>query len=259
MSSKPSHTSNNLSQTYHGKHIIIVGASGAIGKACANRLQELGASLTLLSRSDNISQPGLKVASTTQSFTADITNETTLQTIAESLAASGKAVDGILVTTGILHDHQIQPEKSIRQLSSNDFMRIIEINTLGPALVARYFSPLLAKQTPVWFAALSARVGSICDNRLGGWYAYRASKSALNMVIKNLSIELSRRHKSSVVVGLHPGTVDSELSKPFQTGVTPSKLFTPSDTAERLLGVLANLSPADSGRCFDWAGKEVPP
>lgn len=108
------------------------------------------------------------------------------------------------------------------------------------------------------FAALSARVGSISDNRLGGWHAYRASKAALNMLVRNYAIEQARRAPGAICVGLHPGTVDTSLSRPFQSGVPEGRLFTPDEAAGYLLDVIDALGPDDSGRCFDWAGKQVP-
>lgn len=128
-----------------------------------------------------------------------------------------------------------------------------------PALIAKHLLPKLNKDHPAIFAALSARVGSISDNQLGGWYAYRASKAALNMIIKNAAIEVGRRNRKAIVVGLHPGTVDSDLSKPFQGNVADGKLFTPEDSAQKLLEVLRSLGPEQTGKCFAWDGKEVLP
>jgi NAD(P)-dependent dehydrogenase (short-subunit alcohol dehydrogenase family) len=129
---------------------------------------------------------------------------------------------------------------------------------VGPALVAKHFLPLLPRQGRSVFAALSARVGSIGDNRLGGWHSYRASKAALNMLIKNASIELARTRPDAVIVGLHPGTVDTGLSKPFQRGVAHNKLFTPEYCAERLIAVTDGLTRDDTGHVFAWDGARVP-
>ena len=136
--------------------------------------------------------------------------------------------------------------------------QVFTINTFGPAIIARYFLPKMRRDRKSVFACLSARVGSISDNRLGGWYAYRASKSALNMIIKNCAIEMSRRNKQTCVVGLHPGTVDTDLSKPFQSGVAKNKLFSPTHSSECLLKVINDLSTVDSGKVFAWDGSEVP-
>jgi len=136
--------------------------------------------------------------------------------------------------------------------------RSYRINAIGPALVAKHFLPLLTRERKAMFAALSARVGSIEDNQLGGWHAYRASKAALNMLLKTLSIELARQNPTAICVGLHPGTVDTRLSGPFQRGVPEGKLFSPQKSARHLLNVLDTLSPEQSGQIFAWDGQRIP-
>ena len=148
-------------------------------------------------------------------------------------------------------------KKNIKELEQEKFRRLFDINTIGPALVAKHFLPLLKHQQKSVFAALSARVGSIGDNHLGGWYAYRASKAALNMIIKNLAIETNRRYADSIIVGLHPGTVDSNLSKPFQSRVAKDKLFSPAFSAESLLKVIEGLTAKDSGKIVAWDGQVI--
>jgi NAD(P)-dependent dehydrogenase (short-subunit alcohol dehydrogenase family) len=138
-------------------------------------------------------------------------------------------------------------------------MRLFAVNAIGPALVAKHFVPLLPNEDRCVFAALSARVGSITDNRLGGWYGYRASKAALNMLIKTLAIELARTRPEAICVALHPGTVDTGLSKPFQKGVASDRLFSTDSTAAQLLEVIERLEPDQSGRCFAWDGAEIAP
>ena len=159
----------------------------------------------------------------------------------------------------ILHDGAgLKPEKTWRHLDGAALGRAFQINATGPALAAKHFLPLLAEDSKSCFAALSARVGSTADNGFGGWYAYRASKAALNMLVKTLSIELARRNPAALCVTLHPGTVDTRLSAPFQRGVPDGKLFSPRFSAERLLGVLDGLSPEDSGGLFAWDGARIP-
>ena len=143
-------------------------------------------------------------------------------------------------------------------LAQARLLRDYRINAVGPALVAKHFIPLLARDRRAVFTALSARVGSIGDNRLGGWHSYRASKAALNMLLRNLAVELGRTHPQAVVAGLHPGTVDTGLSAPFQKGVKPEKLFTADHSAERLLAVVDGLTPADSGGVFAWDAARIP-
>ncbi len=164
----------------------------------------------------------------------------------------------IVIATGQLHDGKsLQPEKSYRALSADAFARAFAINATGPALVARHFLPLLPRDNRAIFAALSARVSSISDNRLGGWHAYRASKAALNMIVRNLAIELARTHPQTVAVTLHPGTVETALSEPFQNNVVPQQLFTPEYSAAQLLSVLNGLQPGDSGNLYAWDGQSI--
>ncbi len=151
------------------------------------------------------------------------------------------------------------PEKSLREIDNIKFLKILQINTIGPALIAKYFILKLNKDEESIFAAISARVGSISDNRLGGWYSYRASKSALNMILKNLAIELKRTNKLAKIIGLHPGTVDSNLSKPFQISVAKEKLFSPSYSAQKLLDVINQSKDEDSGKIFDFNNIEINP
>jgi len=233
---------------------VVVGSSGGIGAALIDRLvaSDQVARIHALSRSGR-SHPSPKVAN----LTFDFTDEDSLIAAAQALQEVGP-FDLIIVATGLLQGEGISPEKNMRALSHDGLAKSFEINTIGPAMTAKHFAPLLRRDEKAVFAALSARVGSISDNRLGGWYAYRASKAALNMVLKTLAIEIGRRFKNQVIVGLHPGTVDTNLSKPFQSNVPEGKLFTPDYSAEKLLGVVDGLSFEDSGNLFDWAGEQVP-
>lgn len=165
----------------------------------------------------------------------------------------------ILVATGLLHDPAIMPERALRDLDGDRLARSFRVNAIGPALVAKHFAPLLPREGRSVFAALSARVGSIGDNRIGGWYGYRASKAALNMLMKTAAIEIRRTRPQAICVTLHPGTVDTKLSKPFQRGVADDRLFTAEKSARHLLDVLDRVEPADSGKCFAWDGQEVVP
>jgi NAD(P)-dependent dehydrogenase (short-subunit alcohol dehydrogenase family) len=168
-------------------------------------------------------------------------------------------LDIVLVVNGILHDGDIMPEKSLRELSAEKLQHIFSVNTIVPTLIAKYTLPQLNNKDRAVFAAMSARVGSISDNLLGGWYAYRVSKAGLNMVIKNAAIEVARRNKEAIIVGLHPGTVESRLSEPFRSNVPKEKLFTPDFAAQKLSEVLQNLTPQSSGKCFAWDGEEITP
>lgn len=233
----------------------VIGAGGGIG----------GAFVEALSASDNIrqvfalSRRGKNLeAGNVIGLTLDLEDE---DSIAEAAATISQSADGlhlVIVAAGVLHDGAgLQPEKSWRSLDGPAMERVFRVNTIGPALAAKHFLPLLARDRKTAFAALSARVGSISDNQLGGWHAYRASKAALNMLLKTLSIELARRWPEALCVGLHPGTVDSGLSKPFQSGVPDGQLFTAAVSAQHLLGVLDRLGPEDSGNLFAWDGARI--
>ena len=232
---------------------VVVGSSGGIGAALVEQLVQSDqvARIHALSRSGR-SHPSSKVAN----LTFDFTDEDSLIAAAQALQEVGP-FDLILVATGLLQGEGIAPEKNLRALSHEALAKSFEVNTIGPAMTARYFVPLLRRDDKAVFAALSARVGSISDNRLGGWYAYRASKAALNMVLKTLAIEIGRRFKDQIIIGLHPGTVDTGLSKPFQGNVPEGKLFTAEFSAEKLLSVVDGVCAKDSGNLFDWAGKQV--
>lgn len=223
---------------------IVIGATGGIGAALAETLEARGEAVIRLSRQ---SDPPL-----------DLADDAAIAAAATALA--GRApIDRLLIATGLLHDGQLQPEKSIAATTGAALDRYFRINATGPALVIRHFLPLMARDSPATIAALSARVGSIGDNRLGGWTGYRASKAALNQVVRTFAIELARTHPRLMLIGLHPGTVDTTLSAPFQRAVPDGQLFTAADSAARLLAVLDGLSPADSGGCFDWAGTRIAP
>ena len=161
----------------------------------------------------------------------------------------------MLVATGLLHRTGIQPEKSIRELNAASLTDMFAVNTIGPALVLKHFLPLLARDGRAVLAALSARVGSIGDNQLGGWYSYRASKAALNQMLHTAAVELRRSHRHAICVALHPGTVNTPLSAPFSKAGL--EVQDPDLAAERLLNVIAGLTPEDSGRFFDHRGEPV--
>jgi NAD(P)-dependent dehydrogenase (short-subunit alcohol dehydrogenase family) len=230
---------------------LVVGGSGGLGAAFASLL----AADPQFSHVTSWSRSAPPVAGQKASANRiDLRDEATIAAAAQDLGT----VDLVLIATGLLHDNDMKPEKTWRSLNPAQMIRAFEINTIGPALIAKHVLPLLPRDRRAVFAALSARVGSIGDNRLGGWYSYRASKAALNQIIRTLSIELAAKHPLAICVGLHPGTVDTALSKPFQTGVPESKLTGPAVAATHLLDVISRLTPQDSGKVFDWRGESVP-
>ena len=238
-----------------GVRAIVVGSTGGIGAALLERLaaSDRVAEVYAVSRA-GASHPSTKV----HNLTFDFTEPNSLDAAAEALRETGE-FDLVIIATGLLHGEGIQPEKNIRALSHAAFAKSFLVNATGPAMTAKAFLPLLAKDRKAVLAALSARVGSISDNRLGGWYAYRASKAALNQIIRTLAIEWNRRFKDAILLALHPGTVDTDLSEPFQANVPDGKLFTPEFSAGKLLEVIDNATPKDSGTLIDWAGKTVAP
>ena len=235
---------------------VVVGAGGGIGRAFVDALAADAAvgRIEACARRPLQDLPPQAVA-----HRLDLDDDASIDALAAALA-EGPSLDLVVVATGMLHDEGrgLAPEKTWRQLDRAALRRSFEVNAIGPALVAQRLVPLLRRDGKAVFAALSARVGSIEDNQLGGWYAYRAAKAALNQLLRTVAIELARRAPQAVCVGLHPGTVDTGLSKPFQGGVAAGKLFTPEAAAHDLLGVLDGLGPDDSGRLFAWDGKRIP-
>ena len=234
---------------------VVFGSSGSIGNALVLLLAEKYPKAIIYSVSRFKKDYTQKNIS---HLCVDYFDEVDLQTVAQTTTKSGP-LDLVLVSNGMLHNDTIKPEKSLKDISIENLQISFKINTTLPALLLKHFMPALNRKDKSIFAVLSARVGSISDNRLGGWYGYRASKSALNMMIKTASIEAKRSNKSAIVVGLHPGTVDSELSKPFQKNISPEKVMLPNKSAEHLLSVLSSLSCKDSGKCFAWDGEEILP
>lgn len=237
------------------KNIAIIGASGALGAAFVSYYASLNdvASIHAFSRS-TISFDSSKIICSS----IELEDEASIKFAAEH-ASIHAPLDIVVVATGILHNADIVPEKSINALTSEKFAKLFSVNTIGPALVIKHFLPKLNSEQNSVFALLSAKVGSISDNHLGGWYAYRASKAALNMIIKTTSIELARKQKNSTIIGLHPGTVDSPLSKPFQSDKLKKNLFTAQDSVVRMATVLNKVKPIDSGKCFAYDGSEIFP
>lgn len=231
--------------------VVVVGASGGIGGALLKLLCAQPAVETVFAcaRSEiNFYHEKIKP------LPIDITDEDSIVTAAQNC---GEDIDLVIVATGMLQGENL-PEKSIRDFDLKAMQECFAINTFGPSLVAKHFLPLLRKDNKAVFAVLSARVASISDNALGGWHSYRASKAALNMMTKNFAIEIGRRHKQAVILALHPGTVDTRLSKPFQ-GSVKHDIFSPDQAAGYLLTVIDQCTASDSGKCFDWDGDQILP
>ena len=190
-------------------------------------------------------------------FRFDLLDEESISAAAEMIRDGGK-VDLAIIATGMLHDGRDQmPEKSFGALNSDAMTASFRINAVGPALIFKHMVKALPRERRSVIAALSARVGSIGDNRLGGWHSYRASKAALNMIIANLAVELRRTHPLAIAIGLHPGTVDTHLSEPFQKGVAAGSLFAPAKSARHIVDVLSSADDTVSGRVLAWDGSVI--
>lgn len=225
-----------MHQARKPQHALVVGASGGIGSALADALGIAGVSVTPLSRRDD----GL-----------DIIDEVSVKAVLGRLTGPYEL---IVVATGALEIDGAEPEKSLSALSAPAMLDQYALNAIGPALILKHSARLLPKDRRAVFAALSARVGSIGDNRLGGWYSYRASKAALNQIIHTASIELARSHRNLICVALHPGTVATAFTRKY-LGRHPS--VPTEEAAQNLLSVIAELDPAQTGGFFDWAGKPI--
>ena len=227
---------------------LVMGSSGGLGAALLSQLQ-----------GDNCYAQAIGLSRSTE-VGVDYFDESSIAKaaghIADLCAASNLHLRLLVVATGFLHGEQGQPERSFTNLDAAYLSQVFQINTFGPALVMKHFLPLLPKTGRCVAGFLSARVGSIGDNALGGWYGYRASKAALNQLVKTASIEMTRRNKDSICVSLHPGTVATALSEPFaKTGLNVRPA---SEAATDLLAVLAGLSPPDTGRLVDYHGQKLP-
>jgi NAD(P)-dependent dehydrogenase (short-subunit alcohol dehydrogenase family) len=237
------------------QNIMIVGASGGIGGAFVDYCLNMESVQTLHACTR---RQWTHTDGRVHHHFLDYEDENSIQAAVEE-ATKDAPLDLVIVATGLLHDGaDLQPEKSLRDLSADKFQRDFLVNTIGPALFAKYAAPKLNRDHKAVFAVLSARVGSISDNHLGGWYAYRASKAALNMVLKNTAIEIARTNKNAVIMGLHPGTVDTDLSKPFQGQVKEGKLFTPDYSVEKMMESVTRVDASSNGQIFAWDGEVIP-
>lgn len=245
-------------------NVLIVGAGGGIGLGFVRKLLEntqisqIYATYRHQESASELIALAKKYPDTITSLSMDITNETQIATKIEQISTEIDKLHLVVNCVGILHAGDLQPEKSLRQIESKNLIRYFQVNSIGGVLLAKYLMPLLCHKERSIFATISAKVGSIGDNRLGGWYGYRASKAALNMFMRTVAIEYSRRCPRTIVVTLHPGTTDTPLSKPFQKNVPPEKLFSVERTVTQLLTVIEKLEESDSGQFFSWDGSHLP-
>lgn len=239
------------------KCVLVAGAAGGIGSAFCRQIElsHPSAQIHRLAR-----DPSALEALNVRTFDAqfDITCEPSIRNAIIRLPKE-QSIDWVFMATGWLHDERHKPEKTFKSLNAEHLQHAYLINAIGPVLMLKQLINEANLSDRCRIGILSARVGSISDNRLGGWHAYRASKAALNMLIKNFAIELARKTPSRIVVGLQPGTTDTALSAPYQRNVISEQLQTPEYTAHQLLQVMQNLQPEDSGGLFDFLGLPFAP
>ena len=229
----------------HGRAIII-GGNGGIGSALVGELTKRNQYSAIIALSRSSDPP------------VNLFDESSIEQAASHFSHAGVSPSLVVVATGVLHKDGKGPEKALRELDSEWMVENYRLNAVGPALIAKHFLPLMPRQDRICFAVLSARVGSISDNNLGGWHSYRASKAALNMLVRNISVEWQRKNPQAIVVGLHPGTVETPLSGPFR-GNPAHERFAPAKAAGQLLDVLEGLIPEQSGQLFAYDGTIIAP
>ncbi|TVU72667.1 MULTISPECIES: SDR family NAD(P)-dependent oxidoreductase [Cobetia] len=247
-----------------GFSALVIGASGGIGQAMVEELLAHSRCARVLAVGRDTSRLPRHPALMT--LDVDLTTDDGMAALGKWLAATlddeqqqGQPPALTLNAMGLLHDEESElwPEKRLEDLDMSALIRVHQVNAFVPALLLSLLAPRLRRRTPLIFASLSARVGSISDNRSGGWYAYRASKASHNMLLHTAAIEIARRNPEALLVALHPGTTDTGLSAPFQARVPAGKLFSAGFVARRLLTVAGELSPEVSGGFHDWAGKPI--
>jgi NAD(P)-dependent dehydrogenase (short-subunit alcohol dehydrogenase family) len=248
------------------KQAFVQGASRGLGLAMTQTLLRRGDFARVFAtardpeRSEGLAALAREFGEALVLLPLDVCDDKSIASAAERTAAATDRLHLVINAAGVLHDESLglQPEKRLEHVRPESLRRAFEVNAIGPLLVARHFLPLLRHDERSVLANVSARVGSIEDDRLGGWYAYRGSKAAQNLFTRNLSIELKRRAPRCICVALHPGTVDTALSRPFQGSVPPGQLFDARDAAARLIDLLESLGPEDTGSFLAYDGSSIP-
>jgi NAD(P)-dependent dehydrogenase (short-subunit alcohol dehydrogenase family) len=241
-------------------HIVIQGAGRGLGLAFAHHALRAGATKLYLTARNSQDSEGfrqLQPSENVQWFNLDFLNSDQIASTGEAILTATPHIDRVIVTAGVLHNGEIQPEKRVGALETEAMLHLYQVNAMGPVLFLKSLWPALRRAHPVTAASLSARVGSISDNRLGGWYSYRASKAALNQYMRTLSIELARYNDQAKIVTLHPGTVETDLSKPYRSQVAQGQLKSAAESADQLWAVLDRLSAGDSGGFFAYDGQPI--
>ena len=238
---------------------LIVGASQGIGLEFVRQLLQTDRVDRVYATYRNPQSELLAIAEPRlRCLPLDITEEAQIATVMKEIQTETAALHYIINCVGVLHQGAMQPEKSLRQLNAEQLLHYFQVNSIGAVLLAKHMQPLLKHRDRAILATISAKIGSIGDNYSGGWYGYRASKAALNMFMRTTAIEYKRTCPRAIVVTLHPGTTDTQLSRPFQRNVPPEKLFPVDRTVQQLLTVLERLQESDSGEFFSWDGSRLP-
>lgn len=246
------------------QNVLIVGANGGIGYGFVQQLIN-SSQINYLYATYRQSEKAEELFNLQQQYPdklfclkVDVTDEKQIIDAFKQIQAKTAQLHLVINCVGILHEGDLQPEKSLKHINSDNLIRYFQVNTIPTVLLAKHLVPFFKHPDKAIFAIISAKVGSIEDNRLGGWYGYRTSKSALNMLIKNIAIEYSRVRKNAIVIALHPGTTDTDLSQPFQQNVPSEKLFSIDRCTTQLLAIIENLSVSDNGKFFSWDGSYLP-
>lgn len=246
---------------------VVVGATGGLGTAVVDALLARPDVEGVVAASRHAEAPHGPLAARARArpdrlrrVAVDVTRPEELERLAEAVDADGGRPLRVVVACGVLHDAAagIAPEKRLEEVELASLERVFAVNAFGPLLVARHLVPRLRRGDRTVMAFVSARVGSVADNRKGGWYAYRASKAALNQLVRSLSVELRRRAPEAAALAFHPGTVATPLSAPFRTGLPEGQVRTPARAAADLVALMDRIGPAQSGRFYAWDGREVP-
>lgn len=245
-------------------NVLIVGASQGIGLGFVKKLLQDGRFAKIYAtyrRIDSASELIALQGENSSQLTClrlDITDELQIAEVLQKISNEINKLHLVINCVGLLHEGNLQPEKSLRQLNSENLLHYFQVNSVGAVLLAKHLLPLFKHNEQSVFATISAKLGSIGDNQLGGWYGYRASKAALNMFMRTVAIEYVRTCPKTTVITLHPGTTDTRLSRPFQKNVAAEKLFTVERTVNQLLAVIEQLQQGDSGQFFSWDGNRLP-
>ena len=237
---------------------MVIGASGGIGSAVLQGFLQDASFEQVIAVSRAPCPEGLSLHHDRLQWICSDYSEASITAITAALAQSGAALRRIVISNGLLHGGRLQPEKALETLHGESMAQVFDANVIVPALWISHLARLLRRSTGCSIAVLSARVGSIGDNRLGGWYSYRTAKAALNMFLKTAAVEYARRAPNVKLVAFHPGTTDTGLSRPFQKGVPEGRLFSPAFVAQRLLALLHDITPDGELSFLDWEGKTIP-